>query len=260
MIGFIVWTAFHGDIKNIQSMKWLQLIESTGMFVLPPLAMAWLWSEKPLEYLHLDSKITIKTALMVVTIMIVAIPFINSLGEINHRLVLPHQLSGLEKWMKSSEAAATEMTEKLLNTHSISGLIFNIVLISMIPALGEELFFRGAMQGLFTEWKNARWAIWVGAIVFSAIHLQFYGFVPRMLLGAFFGYLVLWSGSIWPAILAHFVNNVMAVIFYYFKDNGYQLPDIDTVGTGSGWWLGMASGAVTVFFIFRMKKNILRNQ
>ena len=141
MIGFIVWTAFHGDINNIQSMKWLQLIESTGMFVLPPLAMAWLWSEKPLEYLHLDSKITIKTALLVVTIMIVAIPFINLLGEINHRLVLPHQFSGLENWMKSSEAAATEMTEKLLNTHSISGLIFNIVLISMIPALGEELFF-----------------------------------------------------------------------------------------------------------------------
>ena len=259
MIGFIVWTAFHGDINNIQSMKWLQLIESTGMFVLPPLAMAWLWSEKPLEYLHLDSKITIKTALLVVTIMIVAIPFINLLGEINHRLVLPHQFSGLENWMKSSEAAATEMTEKLLNTHSISGLIFNIVLISMIPALGEELFFRGAMQGLFTEWKNVRSAIWVGAIVFSAIHLQFYGFVPRMLLGAFFGYLVLWSGSIWPAILAHFVNNVMAVIFYYFKYNGYQLPDIDTVGTGSGWWLGMASGAVTVFLIFSMKKNINRN-
>jgi len=260
IIGFILWTAFHGDINNIQSMKWLQLAESTGMFVLPPLVMAWLWSQKPMEYLHLNGRLNFKTVLIVVAIMIVAIPFINLLGDINHRLILPHQMVGLENWMKTSEATATEMTEKLLNTHSVSGLIFNIVLISIIPALGEELFFRGAMQGLFTEWKNARWAIWISAIMFSAIHLQFYGFVPRVLLGAFFGYLVLWSGSIWPAILAHFVNNVIAVIFYYFKYNGYQLPDIDMVGTGSGWWLGIASGAVTVFLIFRMKNNTHRNE
>ena len=72
--------------------------------------------------------------------------------------------------------------------------------------------------------------------------------------------MVLWSGSIWPAILAHFVNNVMAVIFYYFKYNGYQLPDIDTVGTGSGWWLGFASGALAIFLIFRIKKIITREQ
>ncbi len=253
MLGFIVWTVFHGDINNLQSLKYLQLVESTGMFILPPLAMAWLWSEKPLEYLHLNKVINYKSILLIVAIMIVAIPFINLLGDINHRLVLPHQLTGLENWMKSSEAEATAMTEKLLNTHNVSGLVFNIILISIIPALGEELFFRGALQCIFTEWKNIRWAIWFSAIVFSAIHLQFYGFIPRMLMGAFFGYMVLWSGSLWPAVLAHFINNVLAVIFYYFKYNGYQLPNIDTVGIGSGWWIGIASGFVTMFGLFLIR-------
>ncbi|MEI6555233.1 MAG: CPBP family intramembrane glutamic endopeptidase [Paludibacter sp.] len=255
MLGLMVWTAFHGDINNFQSLKWLQLAESIGMFVLPPLAMAYLWSEKPMAYLHADRGMNTKTILLVVTVMIVAIPFINLLGDINHRLVLPHQLAGLENWMKSAEADAAALTEKLMHTSNISGLMFNIFLISMAPALGEELFFRGALQGLFTEWKNIRWAIWLSAILFSAIHIQFYGFLPRMLMGALFGYMVMWSGSIWPAVLAHFINNAMAVLFYYLKYNGYQLPDIDTVGTGAGWWLGVASAAVTVFCIFIIKKQ-----
>lgn len=257
MPGLIIWTLMHGDVNNIQSLKWLQMAESVGMFVLPPLAMAYLWSEKPLEYLHLNRSASLRTFSMVVLIMVVAIPFINLLGDLNSRLVLPHQLAGLESWMKASEAEAAAMTEKLLHVSNFSGLIFNIILIALIPALGEEFFFRGALQSLVTQWRKTVWAIWLTAIVFSAIHLQFYGFVPRMLMGAFFGYLLCWSDSIWPAVLAHFVNNVMAVIFYYFKYNGYQLPDIDSIGTGAGWWLGVASGALTVFCIFLLKKQLL---
>ena len=140
------------------------------------------------------------------------------------------------------------------------GLIFNIILIAIIPALGEELFFRGALQGVMKAWKGAKLAIWITAIIFSAIHLQFYGFVPRMLLGAFFGYLLFWSENIWLPIIAHFVNNVLAVIFYYFKFNGYQVPDIDTIGTGNTLWLGIASGALAIFGFFQIRKRFrLRN-
>lgn len=256
ILGFMVWTTFHGDINNLQSLKWLQLAESVGMFVIPPVAMAYLWSEEPMTFLHVDRGMNTKTVLLVVAVMVVAIPFINLLGDINHRLTLPHQLVGLENWMKSAEADAAALTEKLMHTNSISGLMFNIFLISMAPALGEELFFRGALQGLFTEWKNVRWAIWLSAILFSAIHIQFYGFLPRMLMGAFFGYMVMWSGSIWPAVLAHFINNTLAVLFYYLKNNGYQLPDFDTIGTGNGWWLGVASALLTMFCIFLIKKQI----
>ena len=257
IFGIAVWLIFwHGNMTDINSLKWGQLLQSIGMFVIPPFAVAYLWSEKPLNYLNINRKINWVELLYVVLFMIVIIPFINLLGDLNHQLVLPKALVGIENWIKNSEAQATEFTEKLLNVRNVQGLLFNIFLIAFIPAMGEELFFRGALQGALRDWKGIKTAIWITAIVFSAIHLQFYGFVPRMLLGAFFGYLIFWSNSIWPAVLAHFVNNVMAVIFYYFKYNGYKLPDIDTIGTGNTLWLGIASGAIALFGLFQLKKQL----
>ena len=256
IFGIAVWLIFsHGNMTDINSLKWGQLLQSLGMFVIPPFAVAYLWSEKPLSYLHINQKINWLKLIYVVLFMIVIIPFINLLGDLNHQLVLPKALAGIENWMKNSEAQATEFTEKLLNVRNLQGLLFNIFLIALVPAMGEELFFRGALQAALRDWKGIKTAIWITAIVFSTIHLQFYGFVPRMLLGAFFGYLVFWSNSIWPAVVAHFVNNVLAVIFYYFKYNGYKLPDIDTIGTGNTLWLGIASGAIALFGLFQLKKQ-----
>jgi len=93
------------------------------------------------------------------------------------------------------------------------------------------------------------------AIIFSTIHFQFYGFVPRMLLGAFFGYLLFWSENIWLPIVGHFINNVIAVVFYYLKFNGYKVPDIDSIGFGNTLWTGFASGAVGIFFFFILKHH-----
>ncbi len=100
--------------------------------------------------------------------------------------------------------------------------------------------------------------IWVSAILFSALHMQFYGFFPRMLLGAFFGYLLLWSGSLWLPIIAHFVNNCVAVIFYYLKFNGIKVVDIEIIGTGETLWLGILSGIVCVFLGYLIRKSTLK--
>ena len=261
IFGLATWMIFsHGNMTDINSLKWGQLLQSIGMFVIPPFFLAWLCSEKPLSFLNLDRKTNWVDVSYLVFFMILIIPFINLLGDLNHQLVLPKALAGIENWMKTSEAQASQITEKLLNVKNIQGLFFNIFLIAIIPALGEELFFRGALQGILKNWKGVKLAIWITAFVFSAIHLQFYGFVLRMLLGAFFGYLLFWSGNIWLAVIAHFVNNVLAVIFYFLKYNGYQVPDIDTIGTGNTLWLGIASGALAFFGFFQMRKQIqLRN-
>jgi hypothetical protein len=128
--------------------------------------------------------------------------------------------------------------------------------IAVLPAFGEELFFRGAIIRVFQDWKGFKTAIWITAFIFSAIHLQFYGFVPRFLMGAFFGYLLLWSENLWLPITAHFINNLLAVIFYYFKYNGYKIPDIDAIGTGNTLWIGIASGALGIFVIIWLKRRL----
>lgn len=251
----IVSVATNNDMSDIRSLKIMQLIQAIGMFILPPLILAYLWSEKPLRYLRLSTKLKLSDVLIVVSLMMAAIPFINLITLLNQQLVLPEFLAPVEAWMKASELQIAEITGRMLNVHTPAELLFNILLIAVIPALGEELFFRGTIQKIFTEWRSAIWGIWIAALVFSAIHLQFYGFIPRMLLGAFFGYLLFWSESLWLPIIAHFLNNAVAVIFYYLKYNGVKVPDIDTVGTGNTLWLGVLSGILVFAGIYALKKR-----
>jgi membrane protease YdiL (CAAX protease family) len=249
-ISFI--TASHPE--NIDLLKLVQLVTSLGIIILPSFIMAYFVSEKPLIFLGLSKKPDFILFLLVVILMMLAIPFINLLGDINQHMVLPKAFSGIETWMKNAEQQATQLTEKIVQVRTLSGLSINLFLIAVLPAFGEELFFRGVFQGIVKDWKGAVTAIWIGAIVFSAIHLQFYGFLPRMLMGALFGYLFFWSKSLWLPITAHFVNNALATIFYYLKFNGYNMPDVDSIGIGNTRWIGIASGLVTmsiIYYLFR---------
>jgi hypothetical protein len=247
---------FLGFLKLPESwfMRFSQLFMSVGMFVVPPFALAFLVSENTRSYLHLNTKTDWKMAVSVFVFMLLIIPFINLLGDLNHRIVLPHAFSFIENQLKSMEDQANLITERLLNTHSFNTLLVNILVIAIVPALGEELFFRGALQSVFQGQNRKIAGIWWAAIIFSAIHMQFYGFIPRMLMGAFFGYLVFWSGNLWLAILAHFTNNVVAIIFYYLKYNGIQTFDIDNIGTGNTLWIGILSGVaggICIYFFYR---------
>jgi membrane protease YdiL (CAAX protease family) len=264
ILGMAIWTVLaSGNVDSVGSLKLLQLVQSIGVFVLPPFVLAYLCYHDPLNFLHLDKKIKWTNIAFVVVFMIVIIPFINLLGDLNQKLVLPKAFAALEDMMKASEKQAGQLTEKLLNVHSVPALFYNIFLIAMIPALGEELFFRGALQGVFRQKINVKVAIWVAALIFSAIHFQFYGFVPRMLLGAFFGYLLIWSENIWLPVAAHFTNNGIAVIFYYLKNNGFEVVDIDAVGVGGTLWVGCISGVMAMlgFYLFlqyfQKQKNVV---
>jgi len=260
MLALFSWTVLiGGNSTETGSLKILQLFQSVGMFVVPPLVLAYFCSEKPFAYLQLDRKINWSNAAFVMLIMLLAIPFINLLSDLNQQMVLPKAFSGIENWMKVSEEQSAQLTENFLNVHNLQGLLFNIFLVALLPALGEELFFRGALQTIFKDWRGAIVAVWMTAAIFSAIHFQFYGFVPRMLLGAFFGYILIWSENLWLTIIAHFCNNVITVIFYYLKNNGYQTINIDTIGTGNTLWAGCASGLLVIIGIIILKKR-LQNQ
>ncbi len=244
------------DLTNIITVKRMQLIQSLILFVGSPLLLAFLWSDKPLIYLQLKTSNKPSIFLLVTLTMLAALPFINLLTELNRQISLPDSFAPIENWMKATELQLEQITMKMMNVHSITDLIFNLLLVAVLAGLGEELFFRGILQKIFGEWRNAILAIWMAAFIFSAIHLQFYGFFPRMLLGAFFGYLLFWSGNLWLPILAHTVNNGLAVLFYYLKFNGVKMPDLDTIGTGDTLYLAAISFVVTVFLIYKTRKKL----
>ena len=252
-----------GDsLQSLNIMRIVQTLASLGTFVLPPFFLAYTFGGNPKAYLGLDKTPKTISFLYVILLMILATPLINFLSEVNSSMHLPGAMKSLEDWMRAQEDKAAKITKQFLEMHSVKSLLFNLFMVGFLPALGEELVFRGVVQKLFHQWsKNAHLAIWVTAILFSALHMQFYGFIPRMLLGAMLGYLYLWSGSLWLPILGHFVNNGGAVLFTYLFTHGHTTIDPDKVGAQSDF-LSVAISIVIVimlfYFIRKSEKSQLR--
>lgn len=220
---------------SLNFLKYFQVIQSIGLFVVPPFILGWLYHGNIGEYLRINRSTIGSSYLLAVLVLLMVIPVINFLGAINSQMKFPESLSGIEEWMRTMEDAAEIVVEKFMKVENISGLLFNVFMIAVLPALGEELMFRGVIQRIFTNMtKNYHWGIWITAFLFSAMHMQFYGFLPRMALGALFGYLLVWTGTMWVPILAHFANNTMGVLGYYLINKGVVNKDIEEWGTGTG--------------------------
>jgi membrane protease YdiL (CAAX protease family) len=237
-------------------MKYFQVLQSVGLFIVPPFILGWLFQGNTVDYLMLNKSTRMQNYLNASLALLLVVPFINFLGDLNSKMTLPDSLSGIENWMKSMEDAAKTMVDKFMKVESVLGLLFNIFMIAILPALGEELMFRGVIQKIFANLtKNYHWGIWISAFFFSAMHMQFYGFLPRMALGAMFGYLLAWTGTMWVPILAHFVNNLMGVLGYYFINKGVLTKDVEEWGTGSEQIplviISFASVGFLLFLVYR---------
>lgn len=249
LMGMAFISLINGNIDDIQIMKINQLILSVFSLLLPPIICGYFWYEKPWKAYSLHRKPTLKQVLLSVLLIFTIGPFINLLAYINEQMVLPEFLSQLEVYFREMEDQALEITQKMLNVTTINGLIFNLLVIAVMPAVGEELICRGVLQNIFSEKWNKNVAVWIVAIIFSLIHFQMYGFLPRMVLGAVLGYLLVWSGSLWLPILVHFINNATIVMISYFgKDNG-ALETLENIGKSETWWYGIGSLLVSVLIL-----------
>ncbi len=246
--------------SNVFLTLFAQAYQSLFVFFLTSLFCAYIFDKKPVQYLHLYSHAQWHSYLYVIFSMFLLIPTINVLAQWNANLHLPNCLQFVETWMAKQEDLASGVTKFLLSGNGISSLIISLFVMSILPAVGEELLFRGVLQNIMISWtKNVHVAIWVVAFIFGVIHIQFFGLVPRVLLGAFFGYLLLWGKTVWLPILAHFLNNAVSVIFYMLKNNHKISFDIDTLGTGETFYVtivGVVLFLAMTYFAFR--KNIFR--
>jgi membrane protease YdiL (CAAX protease family) len=193
-----------------------QIISTTIPILATSLVFAYAFVKKPQEYLKTSFKFPWILLVIVFGVMLVSLPLIGLLSNINQKMVLPHFLDGFQKWMREAENKAQKLTAILMQMPTIWDMIVNVLVIGLLTAVVEEFMFRGCIQTIFTRWtKNTRAAVWITAILFSALHMEFFGFLPRMLLGVLFGYFVAWSGSIWTSVWAHFINNGTKVVVTY---------------------------------------------
>ena len=252
-------------LSDINTLKWIQLLQTITLFLLPSLMIAYLGAKAPFSWLQLDKKADWKVFLWAVGIMLVALPAINLLAQWNQQMVLPTWLSELEEWMKNKEAEAEWLTKQFMSATTVSALLVNLFLMAVLPAVSEEITFRGVLQRLLTAPNrlsplasrlSPHLAIWLTAIIFSAVHMQFYGFVPRMLMGALFGYMFVWTGSLWVPMLMHFVNNGMAVLLYFLANKaGWDMDKVDAIGTNDTLWVGIVSLVLTIGGIYAFRRS-----
>ena len=241
------------DLTNIYVLKTTQFLQSVGIFIVPVLILSFVWSAKPFELLMINRKPDLRNILYAMVVMVVAIPAINLLGEINHLVKFPAYLSMIEDYLLEMEQRTEELTNTMLSVSSMTGLLINIGLIAVIPAVGEELFFRGTIQRLLQDKMKIHAAVWITAFIFSSIHFQFYGFIPRLLMGAFLGYLFAWTNNLWVPIVAHFTNNALAVIFFYLKNTGQTSVDLENIGNSETYLTGIISMVTVGILIFFLR-------
>lgn len=236
---------------SVNTLKWMQTIQTFIMFLLPALLCAYLFQENGKDYLTLSRAGKPIHLMLAFLIMICIQPFINWLGYYNQQLTLPETMSGLETAIRTSEDSANRLTALFLSDNSPVGFASALLVVGLIAAVCEEIFFRGTLQQILTKLcGNTHAAIWITAIIFSTIHFQFYGFIPRMLLGALLGYIFVWSGSLWVSILAHFINNASAIILHYLYNGTPMYDKLQKIGTEQYISYTVYGSVLTLFFIF----------
>ena len=233
----------------------VQAVNHLGTFLLPSLAY-WYWIEHRTWSQFNSRSIDRVAGLGLVVLLVIAfMPFDSLVIEWNQNMHLPETLGPLEQWIRNQEKGLEGITKYLTTFDSPGQLAIALLVIAVIPAIGEETLFRGILQRNLIYWTgNIHVGIWVAAALFSAIHVQFLGFFPRMLLGALFGYLYVWSGNLWVPMLAHFVNNGFTVLMVYLYQRRLTTMDVEStesVPVGSA----LVAGLVTAGLLYYFKKS-----
>ena len=199
--------------EDVELLRLVQFVSASCMFLAPGLIFARLHSADAWDFLHLRTKLPIRGLLLGLGGLFLLSPLVSLTTYLNESLSLPSFLAPIEEWMRAQEDSTKSLVQKFFVVGGMGEFVQNVVVISLMAGLSEEVFFRGALQRIMERaTRNPHLVIWATAAIFSAIHLQFYGFLPRMILGAFLGYLLLWTGSLWVPILVHAANNLLSIV------------------------------------------------
>jgi uncharacterized protein len=209
----------------MMALRLVMLFTHLGMFILTAWIGARIFAQQSIgQELYLHGKPPLRWMAALPVLMLLLFPVINFFYELNLQWNAPETVMELEE-------ESMKITDGFMTADGFSGFLMNLLVLALIPALGEELLFRGLVQRYAIGWiRSPHAGIWFTAALFSFIHFQFLGFLPRLLLGAYFGYMVFWTGSLWPAIGLHFLNNALAVSIGWAELNGWIDSDIDAFG------------------------------
>jgi uncharacterized protein len=239
----------NSPIGERNTIRFVLLLNHFFSFLIPSMFLTWfLYKKDWANFLTLEKMPSMQNTVLGILILIVALPFVQYTFALNKMMPLP-------EWMHSAENNTEILIKALLKTDYTYEIFLNVFVIALIPAVGEELVFRGVVQQKVMQLlnNNHHVAIWLTSGIFSAIHLQFEGFFPRMILGAVLGYLFYYTKNIWVAIIAHFFNNASQVVAYQaFKD---KKTSVDLENIEVPWVAGLVSLAMVLGLVYYLKEQ-----
>lgn len=255
-----------GESFSEKGMRIFAVLQDLLVFILPAIVAAFVATRLPASLLTVNVRPRLFSILMAIVVMVTSLPAMELLIEWNNNIHLPESMSGLEESLRSMEDSASAGIGALSGSGSVGDLIMGILIIGVLTGIAEEFFFRGALQNLFMSMPKVKkhFAIWAAAFIFSFMHFQFFGFLPRLLLGAYFGYLIWWTGSVWVPVIAHAFNNSLVVLLSWFtlRDGGVaeSVEKASAINIGSDWITIVLSVAVTVLGIILLRRDAIRHR
>lgn len=236
----------------IDFIRGMLLVQFIGLFLVPSFLFAYFSDPRPAKFLGLKS-VTSVYILLGVALLFVALPLVELTGVFNQDFI--PETTRLGKWMKKSEEEAARQLIFLLQRNTLQELLLNLLFVAVFAGIGEELFFRGVLQRIFIQlFRSPLTGIIITALIFSAIHMQFYGFIPRFILGILLGLIYWYSGSLWPAIIAHFVYDAFFIVLVYFNPS-LATQESPAFTAGNQLLMGLVSLALVSIIVYMMKKK-----
>jgi hypothetical protein len=204
--------------NDLGFLRYLLIIQDISLLIIPSIIILVMMKPEHSAGFPGIKKPRFKEVGLVIILTFCIFPVTSFTGQINSAMHLPDWLTGVEKWMIEKEDKANYLINLIMTADTFGIMILNLLIVAALPAIGEELIFRGVFQKIFYNiFKSGHLAIWITAFIFSTLHFQFFGFVPRFILGLVFGYLFFWSGTLWLPVISHFVNNAVPVILAYIE-------------------------------------------
>lgn len=262
LLGLIVTTVLAFCLTHLSKFHVTMLtlfFQDVFVFILPAVLVMMIFYKKPWQQMGIDRAPSWSGVVLALVVCVVSMPALNWLVDWNENLHLPQSMAALEQQMRDAEEAAQQLTKMLLSETTLLPMLCVLFIVGIMAGVSEEFFFRGCALRMTGSNGNSHMAIWAVAIAFSAFHMQFLGFFPRMLLGAWLGYLLMWTRSLWVPVIAHALNNSVVVISSYLVNIGVlQEKQIESIGLaqdGGVPVLAIASAVATAGVIaFYIKK------
>lgn len=271
VVSFLIWLAMTGrgvgtmatDILNpkyYSAIMWMQAVSTFMMFFLPVYWFALICYRNPTKFIGFNTKFNYKQVLIVLVILVFTFPLSGALAELTKMIPIPHNW---EIYFKAKEAERAAEEKALININTFSKYLVSMLIIALLPAIFEEVCFRGGIQNILTRWFKGPWiAIILTSIIFSAVHISYYGFFVRFGLGIFLGLVFYYSGSLWLNILFHFLYNGVQVTALYFSTMASGSPGTQSKEIEESFplWAGVLALVLIFFALIKFREFSLAEQ